>query len=512
MKMMKKNKRSHNGLIFRSRFSLLLLVSFFVFLAAGSLVSCSRKDKQAMKEKKTPKAVSSQIGVTPDVAQSQNTASWEAAIEQVARKAIPTVVHIEVTEYQQVVNPMVPFENNPFFDQFFGTPKGPRKFKRELKGVGSGIIMDAQGHILTNNHVAGGASKIEVLLSNGGHYPAKLVGTDPKTDLAVIKISAGKPLPFASFGDSDQVQVGQWVVAIGQPLGLNQTVTQGIISAKHRNNILNPSSYEDFLQTDAAINPGNSGGPLLNLKGEVVGINSAIMSKSGGFEGIGFSIPSNMAIHVAKELIAHGKVVRGWLGVSIQNLTPALAESFGAKGVDGALIADVVKKGPGDTAGLKRGDIVLSFGGKPIKDADTLRNEVAAAPVGKETEFTVFRDGKRLERKVKIGNLENATKFFSRVVKERLGVTVRPVTKKETQKYALHPQQGVAVAGVDPKGPLGSAGFEVGDIILQINRYAITSMQDLDSIVSATGPHQRIVIFALDHRTGNRAALRVSLR
>jgi len=509
---MKRNESNQKYQASHSRLNVLLLVAAFIFLATGLFTACNKKDEQAGKPEGTDTAISSQPAVAPVTTQPQTMVDWKTAIERVAKKAIPTVVHIEVTEYQEVVNPMFPFENDPFLQQFFGTPRGPRKFKRELKGLGSGIIMDAQGHILTNNHVAGGASKIDVLLSDGKHYPAKLVGADPKTDLAVIKISADKLLPFATFGDSDKVQVGQWVVAIGQPLGLSQTVTQGIISAKHRTGIMNPSSYEDFLQTDAAINPGNSGGPLLNLQREVIGINSAIMSQSGGFEGIGFSIPSNMALHVAKQLIAHGKVVRGWLGVSIQNLTPALAKSFGAKDHNGALIADVVKGGPAEKAGLKRGDIVLTFGGKQIKDADTLRNEVAVTPIGQETKVAVLRNGKRIELKVKIRNLEDAMKFFSASVKDRLGVTVRPVTKKEAEKYGMHPQQGVAVAWVDPKGPLGRAGFEVGDIILQINRRAITSVQDLDTFTSTLGPHQGVMILALDHRTGEKASVQVAVR
>ncbi len=507
---MKRHESNQKHLEFHSRLHVLVLVIALVFLATGLLSACNKKDEQAGKPKETE--ISSQPAVAPVTTQPQTMADWKTTIERVAKKAIPTVVHVEVTEYQEVVNPMFPFENDPFFQQFFGTPRGPRKFKRELKGLGSGIIMDAQGHILTNNHVAGSASKINVLLANGKHYPAKLVGADPKTDLAVIKISADKPLPFATFGDSDKVQVGQWVVAIGQPLGLSQTVTQGIISAKHRTGIMNPSSYEDFMQTDAAINPGNSGGPLLDLQGEVIGINSAIMSQSGGFEGIGFSIPSNMALQVAKQLIVHGKVVRGWLGVSIQNLTPALAKSFGAKDLNGVLIADVVKGGPAEKAGLKRGDILLTFGGKKIKDADTLRNQVAVTPIGQDTKVSVMRNEKQVELKVKIGNLEDAAKFFSASVKDRLGVTVRPVRKNEAEKYGLHPQQGVTVAWVDPKGPLGKAGFEVGDIILQVNRHAITSVQDLDTLTSTLGANQGIMILALDHRTGQKASVQVVVR
>ncbi|MCX5906584.1 MAG: trypsin-like peptidase domain-containing protein, partial [Deltaproteobacteria bacterium] len=268
------------------------------------------------------------------------------AITQVAKKTIPAVAHIEVTERQEVVNPLLPFQNDPFFRRFFNGPKMPKKFKREVMGLGSGMIIDAQGHILTNHHVAGGATKIEVLLSDGRRFPAKLVGTDPKTDLAVIKIDAQGSLPYVTFGDSDNMEVGEWVVAIGHPQGLDQTVSQGIISAKHRRGITDPNSFQDFIQTDAAINPGNSGGPLLNLRGEVIGVNAAIASQSGGFEGIGFTIPSNMATYVAKALIAHGKVIRGWLGVTVRDLTPDLAKSLHVDVSKGAVVLEVVKGGP----------------------------------------------------------------------------------------------------------------------------------------------------------------------
>ena len=276
------------------------------------------------------------------------------AIIQVAKKAIPAVAHIEVTERQEVAAPFLPFESDPFFRRFFGVPQMPKRFRREVKGLGSGILMDAQGHILTNHHVVGGATKLEVTLADGSKYEARLVGTDPKTDLAVIKIEAKEPLPYLPFGDSDKIEVGEWVVAIGHPRGLDQTVTQGIISAKHRRGVTDPGNYQDFLQTDDAINPGNSGGPLLNLKGEVIGVSAAIASQTGGFEGIGFTIPSNMALHVAKQLISNGKVLRGWLGVNVQDLTPEVAQKLGLKGPRGALVADVVKGGPADQAGSKK--------------------------------------------------------------------------------------------------------------------------------------------------------------
>jgi serine protease Do len=442
----------------------------------------------------------------------QSAADLSTAITKVAQETIPAVVHVEVTESQEVTNPFLPFQNDPFFHYFFNVPRMPRKFKREMRGLGTGMIMDSEGHILTNNHVVAGATEIQVLLSDGSSYKAKVVGTDPKTDLAVIQIKADKPLPHVTFGDSDKVQVGQWVVAIGQPRGLSNTVTQGIISAKHRTGIMNPSSYQDYLQTDAAINPGNSGGPLLTLDGKVIGINAAIVSESGGFEGIGFAIPSDMAVHIASALIAHGKVERGWLGVSIQDLTPEMAKKFGLSSSKGALVAQVVKDSPADRAGLKRGDVLLSYRGNAIPDSSTLRNEVAGTPSGQEVKVTVWRDGKQQSFTVKIGSLEDATKMLAASVRERLGVVVRPVTEKEAQKYQLDPQEGVAISSVDPKGPLGEAGFEVNDIILEINDQSVEGVEGFVNLVNGLPHHQRIVIKALDHRSGDTGYLEVNIR
>ncbi len=431
------------------------------------------------------------------------------AITKVAKENIPAVVHIDVIQRREVVNPFFPFENDPFFRYFFGGPQMPRKFKQELRGLGTGMIMDKKGYILTNNHVVAGASEIKVLLANGEHYPAKLIGTDPKTDLAVIKISADKPLPHVTFGDSDKVEVGQWVVAIGHPRGLDQTVTQGIISAKHRRGIMDPSSYQDYLQTDAAINPGNSGGPLLNLKGEVIGVNAAIVTQSGGFEGIGFAIPSNMALHIAKELIAHGKVRRGWLGVSVQDLTPELAEAFHVKENKGALVADVVKNGPAYKAGIRRGDIIVSYGGKAVSDASTLRNLVALTRVGKEVPVEIIRKAKHKTLSVVVGSLEQAMKMRLSSLKERLGVEVRPATDKDVERYGLGAKQGVVIIWVDPRGPLGKAGFEVNDMILEINGRSIRGIDDLASAIDSL-PHGKVAtILALDHRTGRTGYIRV---
>jgi serine protease Do len=236
-----------------------------------------------------------------------------SAIIRVARETIPAVVHLEVSEAREPAYPTLPFDMDPFFRHFFNSPNLPRKFHRKITGLGTGMIIDPRGHILTNHHVVTGATKIEVFLSDGTHFPGRLIGTDPKTDLAVLQISTGKPLPHVIFGDSDQVEVGEWVIAIGDPRGLDRTVTKGIISAKHRRGITVPSSYQDFLQTDAALNPGNSGGPLVDLRGKVIGVNAVIVTESGGFEGIGFTIPINMARPVALDLIAQRMGFWKWL-------------------------------------------------------------------------------------------------------------------------------------------------------------------------------------------------------
>ena len=434
------------------------------------------------------------------------------AIIEVAKKNLPSVVYIEVTESREVENPLLPYENDPFFRRFFNVPKMPRKFKQELKGLGSGMIIDTQGHILTNNHVAGGATKLQVTLASGSQFPARLVGADPKTDLAVIQISAKEPLHPVTFGDSDKVEVGEWVVAIGAPRALEKSVTQGIISAMHRTGITDPSSYQDFLQTDAPINPGNSGGPLLNLYGEVIGVNAAIATQSGGFEGIGFTIPSNMAVYISKTLIAHGKVERGWWGVTIRSLTPELVKSLHLETPKGALIVDVVKGGPAEKAGIRKNDVVVAYRGKEIPDSATLRNVVAETPIGQEATATVLRNGKKEELTVKIGSQEEATKLLSVSVKERLGAEVRLPTAREDEKYGLSPNQGVVITRVDPKGPLGEAGFEVGDIILGIDGQTIQSVEGFIDLVTLLKPKQKISILVLDHRTGNTGTVSVLVR
>ena len=491
---------SHRGTILL--LTLILLGMAFALLAGSA---CTKREEQ---EKKP--AAESVIAQTSEGL--KGSIDLSTAIINVAKQTIPAVVYVEVTESREVANPLLPFESDPFFRRFFGAPKMPKKFRQEVKGLGSGMIIDGQGHILTNYHVAGGATKIEVGLADGSKYPAQLVGGDAKTDLAVIQISAKESLPSVTFGDSDKVEVGEWVVAIGAPRALEKSVTQGIISAKHRRGITDPTSYQDFLQTDAAINPGNSGGPLLNLRGEVIGVNAAIASESGGFEGIGFTIPSNIALHVAKELIAHGKVERGWIGVSIQDLTPDLAKSVHAVTTKGALVAEVVKGGPTEKGGLKKNDVVIAYQGKEISDSGMFRNEVANTPIGSEAKVTVLRDGKKVELTIKVGSLEESTKILAAYVKERLGAEVRAITPKEAEKYGLDAGQGVAITQMEATGPLRKAGFEVGDMVLEVNNQPIQGVDGFIQMVSALKSGQTITLLALDFRSGNMGNVQVAVR
>ncbi len=442
-------------------------------------------------------------GASPDLA---------TAIVDVAKKNIPAVVHIEVTERKEVPNPLLPFEKDPFFRQFFGNRKMPKTHREEIRGLGSGMIIDSQGYILTSYHVAGGATKIEVQLSSGSRYPAKLVGGDPKTDLAVIRISAAEPLPAVSFGDSDKLEVGEWVVAIGHPRGLDQTVTQGIISAKHRRGILDPTSYQDFLQTDAPINPGNSGGPLLNLRGQVIGVNTAIATESGGSEGIGFAVPSNIALHIGKTLIAHGKVERAWLGVTMEELAPTKARSLGLEGAKGALVVATVKGGPADRAGIAKGDVLIAYQERPVLDAGALQNAVALTPIGNRVKVTVLRGGKRLDLIIAVGDMSDAAKAFSASANMRLGGSFRDLTAKETEKLGLDENAGVVIASVEPKGPLGQAGFEQGDIILKINGRTVSNTGNLAEIVATLPSGGQVSVLAADPKKGVAGTVKVTLR
>ena len=309
----------------------------------------------------------------------------QKAFTNVSKKVTPSVVNISTVSRKKMVQPF--FEMNPFFEDFFGAPQ-----TRRDKSLGSGFLISKDGYIVTNDHVVRDAESVQVKLSNDKVYDAKVVGGDQKTDIAVIKITAGD-LPVAVLGDSDKIDVGQWAIAIGNPFGLERSMTVGVISATGRTN-MGIETYENFIQTDASINPGNSGGPLLNVYGEVIGINTAIVAAG---QGIGFAIPINMAKPVFSQLIQKGSVSRGYMGVTIQPVTEELAQSFGMKHARGALVNDVLKGGPADKAGLKQGDVITSLNGTEIKDPSQLQRQVAEAGVGKSVKISVFREGKTLE-------------------------------------------------------------------------------------------------------------------
>jgi serine protease Do len=326
------------------------------------------------------------------------------SFSELVKHAAPSIVNISTTtvikgpdlrdRFFGPSNPFGDFFGDDFFGKFFGdTPR--REFKQ--RSLGSGFVIDKEGFILTNNHVIEKAQSIKVKLSDEKEYDAEVVGKDAKTDIALIKINAKHDLPIANLGDSDKLEVGDWVMAVGNPFGLEHTVTAGIVSAKGR--VIGAGPYDDFIQTDASINPGNSGGPLFNLKGEVVGINTAIIS---GGQGIGFAIPINIAKDMLSQLKSKGKVVRGWLGVIIQRVTPDIAKSFGLKESEGALVSDIMEQSPAEKAGIKTGDVIISYNGKKIKDMDTLPRLVGSTEIGKKVKVGIIRDGKQIETEVVI--------------------------------------------------------------------------------------------------------------
>jgi serine protease Do len=368
-----------------------------------------------------------------------------------------------------------------FFRRFFGQlpPPGPQR------SLGSGFLISDDGYIITNDHVVGEAEKITVRLSDKEEYQAKVIGTDDKTDIALIKIEPRHRLPTVPLGRSTDLRVGDWVLAIGNPFGLEQTVTSGIVSAKGR--VIGAGPYDDFIQTDASINPGNSGGPLLNLKGEVVGINSAIFSRSGGNVGIGFAIPIDLAKPVVAQLKTTGKVTRGWLGVMIQDVTRELAPSFGLKEPTGALIADVTKGSPADKAGLERGDVITAFNDTPIEESHELPALVARAPVGEQVEVTVLRDGTEKSFTVKLGELPDrqAKAEGGEGSGESWGMIVADLSAEVARRLQLDREQpGVVVTDVEAGSPAALAGIRPGDVIQEVNRQPVESVEDFQRAVA----------------------------
>lgn len=387
------------------------------------------------------------------------------------------------------------FFGDEFFKRFFG--EMPEEELKQ-KSLGSGVVVSEDGFILTNNHVVADADEILVTLSTKEKYEpkkAKLIGRDPKTDIALIKIEVDKSLSAARLGDSDKLRVGDWVVAIGNPFGLGHTVTAGIVSAKGR--VIGAGPYDDFIQTDASINPGNSGGPLFNLDGEVIGINTAIFTHGGGNIGIGFAIPINIAKSVMAQLKEKGKVVRGWLGVTIQTVTPAIQEKFGLKKAEGALIGEVTEGSPADRGGLKRGDIVISFDGKKVKEMNGLPPMVADTAVGKKVEIIVIRKGKEKRLTVTVGELEEETRMAATEtpeIEESFGFSVQELTPELAESLSLKGEKGVVVSGIKRGSPAYEAGLQRGDLIQEIEKEPVGNMNDYKRIMRESASKKQILM------------------
>jgi serine protease Do len=462
------------------------LISIFLIVSV-TLTACAKP------EEKNPEVENKDLEVHKDI----SLPSFADLVERLK----PSVVNISTTSVVRIRG-FFPFESpfgehdpfEEFFRRFFG--EVPQREYRQ-RGLGSGFIISKDGYIVTNNHVVERAKEIQVILEDGQSYDAKVVGKDPKTDLALLKINPKKDLKAVTFGDSDSLRIGDWVIAIGNPFGLGHTVTAGIVSAKGRS--LGLGQYDDFIQTDAPINPGNSGGPLFNLKGEVVGVNTAIVA---GGQGIGFAIPSNMAKYVIEQLKTKGRVIRGWLGVLVQQVTPEIAESLGLKEPQGALVSDVTPGSPAEKAGIKRGDVIVEFDGHKIKEMPDLPKLVAITPPGKEVEIKIIRQGQQKELKLRVGELKEER--FSRHENSSnrdIGLSVSDITPEIVSRYGLKDRRGVVVTDVERGSVAEMAGFQPGDIILEINGEPITSTDDYTKVLERSDKEKPILF--LVKREGN---------
>jgi serine protease Do len=436
------------------------------------------------------------------------------AFTEAAKKAIPAVVSVRVEKTitdEGSTDFNSPFDDD-FFDRFFGPRyRQPAPRKRQQVGQGSGFIISPDGYILTNNHVVGEADKIVVTLQDGKEYDkAKVIGTDPGSDVALIKIEA-EDLPVIELGDSDALEIGEWVIAVGSPFGLQATVTVGVVSAKSRG--VGITQYEDFIQTDAAINPGNSGGPLLNVEGKAIGINTAIFSQSGGYMGIGFAIPINMAKTVEKQLKESGKVTRGYIGIVMQpeKITPELAEALGLKDNKGVLITEVVPDSPADKAGLVRRDVIRKINGKAVEDWQSFRNEVALLKPGTSIDLTVVRDGNEKELTVEVGEKELTVEVGSLEEGElamaggseaggKLGVQVQEMTDELAKRFGYGKAKGVIVTEVAADSPAERAGITPGILIVSVNRQDVATAAEFNEALEESAKTGKALLLVRNER------------
>jgi serine protease Do len=468
----------------------LIVPLFFVTFLSG----CEKVDREKPSQTSSVQETVNKEGVKSNEQQAKGVESNNKvkttrveelpSFADLVEKLEPSVVNISTTgtvrRGGQFPSPFgkSPFgEEDPFgkfFERFFG--QMPQREYRQ-KGLGSGFIISEDGYVVTNNHVVEKAEDIEVIFEDGDKYKAEIIGKDPKTDLALIKIEPKKKLHAVEFGNSDKLRIGDWVIAIGNPFGLGNTVTAGIVSAEGR--ILGMGSYDDFIQTDAPINPGNSGGPLFNLEGQVVGVNTAIVS---GGQGIGFAIPINLAKSVVDQLKATGTVVRGWLGVLIQQITPEIAQGLGLKGVKGVLVSDVTPGGPADKAGIKRGDIIVGFNGKGVSEVTELTSMVAQMAPGSKVDVKILRNGKESDFNVTLGKLpETAAESNEEQIKEEIGITANEITPQIASHFNLGETTGVVITDVENGSVAQEAGLRPGDVILEIDKKPIKNLEDYKS-------------------------------
>jgi serine protease Do len=448
------------------------------------------------------------ISVSRAASDAESASNNSMGFGPILKPALPAVVNISSS--RMVKTPSQPFFNDPFFGPFFGNqgPQPPREQRQ--RGLGSGVLVSPDGYILTNNHVVDQATEIKVVLTDKREFKGQVVGSDPKSDIAVVKISATR-LPTLTLGDSSNIQVGDYALAIGDPFGIGETATMGIVSATGRGN-LDIEDYEDFIQTDASINPGNSGGALINARSELIGINTAILAgNGGGNQGIGFAVPINMARFVMDQILKHGKVVRGYLGIGIQDVTPELAKAFNVPPGKGALVSDVSPDGPAAKAGLKKGDVIEELNGQPVTSSNDLKLQIASLAPGSVAHLKVSRNGQLLDIPVTLGELPEKSGKTAPGEPEAdtamKGVEVDELTPAIRSELGLRPDvKGVVVTDLGPGSPAADAGLQRGDVIQEVNRQAVNSVAEYQRLIRQVGKQPLVLLI---NRRGSSAYISV---